>query len=295
MNKKLLLEEIVEKPGEGNEPSDVINLVVHYHADGKKLIAVLKNTATTRDDRYEAALDKMIKAGAKIKVVPYDGAWHPIKYPWHIFGAADYYFHHNKKYISKKAVISDRAVIKGDVVIEDGVKIFENAIINGPVYLGKNTVVANNALVRDSFIGENCVVGFGTEIARSFIGNDVWTHSNYIGDSLIGNNCSFGSGTVTGNLRLDEKNIMVNIGDAKIDSGRNKLGVIMGDNVRCGINTSIMPGVKIGNNCFIGAGIVVPYDLADNSYAYGKVELTVKENNAKLDSNLRTQMKKVLK
>ncbi len=295
MTSNKLLTGIIEKPGEGNEPSDVVNLVVHYHADGKLLTDTLKKTTTSRDDRYEAALDMMIKSGSKIKVVSYEGTWQPIKFPWHIFGAAAYFFGKGEKYISKKASISDRAIIKGDVIIEDGVKIYENAILNGPVYLGKNTIVANNAIVRDSYLGNDCVVGFGTEIARSFLGNGVWTHTNYIGDSIIGNNCSFGSGTVTGNLRLDESPICVNIRGEKLDSGRNKLGLITGDNVRCGINTSFMPGVKIGNNCFIGAGIVIPHDIEDGMFAYGKVELTIKENAAKLDSNLRTQMKKLLK
>jgi len=295
VDEKGLLESIIEKPGEGNEPSDVINLVVHYHADGTKLIENLRQTKSDSDDLYETTIDKMIKAGAKIKVVPYEGPWHPIKYPWHVFDVAAYYFSKGKKYISKNAHISDKAIIKGDVIIEDGVKVFENAIIRGPAYLGKNTVVANNALVRDSYVGEDCVVGFSTEIARSFLGNNVWTHANYIGDSIIGNNCSFGSGAVTGNLRIDEKNISVNISDNKIDSGRNKLGLIMGDNVRCGINTSFMPGIKIGNNCFIGAGIIVGQDIEDNMFVYGKVELIVKENTAELDSNLRAQMKRALK
>lgn len=295
MDKNGLLQGIIEKPGEGNEPSDVINLVVHYHADGTKLIKELKETKSSRDDLYEATLDRMIKNGGRFKVVPYEGEWHPIKFPWHILAAASYYFNKGKKFISPKAHIAESAVIKGDVIIEEGVKIFENAVISGPVYLGKNTVVANNALVRDSYLGEDCVVGFGTEIARSFMGNNVWTHTNYIGDSIIGNNCSFGSGSVTGNLRLDEKNIQVNINGGKMDCGKSKLGVIMGDNVRCGINTSIMPGIKIGNNCFIGAGIIVAQDIDDNMFAYGKTELVIKPNTAKLDSNLRLQMKKALK
>ena len=163
-------------------------------------------------------------------------------------------------------------------MIEEGVKIMDNAVIVGPAYIGKNSVVATNALVRDSHIGENCVIGFGTEIARSHLGNNVWTHTNYIGDSVIGNNVSFGAGTVTGNLRLDEGNIQVNISGEKIDSGMNKFGLVTGDNVRVGINTSFMPGVKIGKNCMIGGGIIVANDVEDNKFVYGKMELVVKDN-----------------
>jgi len=149
--------------------------------------------------------------------------------------------------------------------------------------------------VRCSQIGDDCVIGFGTEVARSHIGDHVWTHTNYIGDSVIGNNCSFGAGTVTGNLRLDEEHISVNIHGEKICSGTNKFGLVTGDNVRCGINTSFMPGVKIGNNCFIGAGIIVAQDVEDDKFVYGKTELTIKDNISKTDLGKREEMEKQLR
>lgn len=47
-------------------------------------------------------------------------------------------------------------------------------------------------------------------------------------------------------------------------------GIIeIGDNVNIGINVIIMPGVKIGNNCIIGAGAVVTKNIPDNSIAVG--------------------------
>ena len=94
-------------------------------------------------------------------------------------------------------------------------------------------------------------------MARSFWGDKVWTHSNYVGDSVIGNNVSFGAGSITGNLRLDEGEITVNLNGEKQRTGVNKLGLICGNNVRVGINTSLMPGLKVGAGSFIGAGIVV--------------------------------------
>ena len=60
-------------------------------------------------------------------------------------------------------------------------------------------------------------------------------------DSIIGNNCGFGAGAICANLRLDEKKI----------EETNKLGAILGDNIRIGVNTSLMPGVKIGSNTMI--------------------------------------------
>lgn len=323
VSKDGLIQSIVEKPGAGKEPSDMINLVLHFHRDGGKLLEFVKKTKSSRDDRYEMAMDAMIKSGSRLKVVPYNGFWQPIKYPWHVISVMNYFLEScpvmtdgcsgcggdcnglndgqdqgcdGDKNCCKSIQIAESATIHSaegaEVYLEDGVRIMDNAVIVGPAYIGKNTIVATNALVRGSHIGANCVIGFGTEVARSYVGENVWTHTNYIGDSIIGDNCSFGAGTVTGNLRLDEANIPVNIQGEKVDSGTNKFGLVTGNGVRCGINTSFMPGIKIGNNCFIGAGITIAQDIEDNKFVYGKTELVIKENKAKLDDKKRQEMKK---
>jgi len=285
------IKKIIEKPGEGKEPSNLINIVVHLHKNPSKLIDHLEKTKSKKDDRYEMALNSMIKAGLKMKALEYTGYWQAIKYPWHISEIWRYYFNKSQKYIKSKD-ISSRAIIKGDVIIEEGVKILEGAIVNGPCYLGENTVIANNALVREAHVGAECVIGFSTEVARSYLGENVWTHSNYIGDSVIGNNCAFGSGTVTGNLRLDEKNVQVNIEGEKVDCGHTKMGLIMGDNVRVGINCSFMPGVKVFPNSMITAGISITSDIPFNSFVKGNFEIEIKENRAKLDKEARNAFKK---
>jgi len=39
-----------------------------------------------------------------------------------------------------------------------------------------------------------------------------------------------------------------------------------------------MPGIKVGSNSFVGAGIVVGQDIPGNSYVTGEWHLKVKEN-----------------
>lgn len=273
---------IIEKPTPGTEPSDLVNIVVHVHHNPKQLFDALKKVKTTKDDRYESALQLLFEKGVQYTAVPYIGFWQPIKYPWHVYNVAQYLFAQEYKKRSRKiaqsASIAQSAKIHGDVIIEDGVKIFDNAVVQGPAYIGKESVIATNALVRSSFLGERCVAGYNTEVARSYCGNDVWTHSNYIGDSIIGNNCSFGAGAITGNLRLDEKNIPVMVNGKRVDSGTQKLGLIAGDGLRCGVNTSFMPGIRVGKNVFVGGGIVVPQDIPDNQFVYGTWTLTTKPN-----------------
>lgn len=45
--------------------------------------------------------------------------------------------------------------------------------------------------------------------------------------------------------------------------------ITIGNNVFIGINSIIMPGVRIGSNCVIGAGSIVSRDIPENSVAFG--------------------------
>lgn len=275
---------IVEKPGPGREPSSLINLVAHYHRDSSRFLEALSQASSTRDDLYETALDALFKGGSFYQAVPYGGFWQAIKYPWHLHGAWRQFFAAAPKQISPSAVIHPTAVISGEVIIADGVKIFPHAVISGPVYLGQGSVVSNNALVRESHLGAGCVVGFNTEITRSYLGKEVWTHSNYIGDSVIGGNVSFGAGSITANLRLDEEEVVFNVLGEKIGSGSNKCGIVCADNVRVGVGVKLMPGTKIGTNVLIASGLVIAEDIPDHSFVSGDWRLKIRPNRFSVDN-----------
>jgi len=87
---------------------------------------------------------------------------------------------------------------------------------------------------------------------------------NYIGDSIVGEHCNFGAGTITANWRFDEQPISVMVNESKLNTGMDKLGAIIGDNCRTGINVSIMPGVKIGPNSIIEPSV----NLTENVSSY---------------------------
>jgi bifunctional UDP-N-acetylglucosamine pyrophosphorylase/glucosamine-1-phosphate N-acetyltransferase len=243
---------IIEKPGEGNEPSDMVNILVHLHSDPSVLLHYITQVKTDHDDVYEQAIDLMCKDRRAIQIVPYSGAWTPIKYPWHVLDVTRFYLDRAEARISPQAKISPHAVIEGKVILEDGVRVMENAVIRGPVYIGKNCVIGNSTLVRTyTHLAAECVVGFSTEIKESYVGEGTQFHMNYAGDSVIGAHCSFGAGTITANWRFDTKNVRVKIGDSMVDTGHDKLGAFIGDNCRTGIQVGILPGVRIGNNAVI--------------------------------------------
>jgi len=90
-------------------------------------------------------------------------------------------------------------------------------------------------------------------------------HLSYIGDSIIGEGCSLGAGTITANLRFDDAVVKSKVRGTLVSSGRRKLGAILGDEVRTGINVSIFPGVKIGPGSWLGPGALVERDVASRA------------------------------
>jgi len=289
------LKHIVEKPEPGEEPGNLVNILVHLHNEPQKLLEHIETVHSTRDDIYERALDNMVRAGHKIKVIPYNDFWAPIKYPWHIFKVMEYFLDRAKPSVPTTARISDKATIEGKVVLGENVKVLENAVIRGPVYIGPNSVIGNNALVRDySHIGSNCVVGYSTEVKHSYIGDNCWFHSNYIGDSVIDDDCSLGAGAVLANFRLDEGNISIEVDGAKVDTSYDKLGAIIGKGCRIGINASLMPGVRVGCNSSVGPHICLDRDLEPNTMVLLKSEHRVLKNETKMSHNKRQKLLKKL-
>jgi len=295
LDKKDLLTGIIEKPGEGKEPSKLVNLVCHIYNDFPKFTKYLQDVKSKKDDKYEVALDAYIKKGkARMLAHPYKGEWRAIKYPWHIIDLMNHYLENQEGKIDRSAKIAKSAVIEGNVIIEKDVQVLHNAVIKGPAYIGEGSIIANNALVRSSMIGKNCVIGYSTEVARSYINHDVWMHSNYLGDSIIDYNVSLGSGTVLGNLRFDEKNVKVNIKKERVDSGTNKLGAIIGSGARFGINASTNPGVKIGKDCFIGGSVLVDRDIPNGKLVLLDQKLKIVDNHSPVSIENRKEMKKKL-
>lgn len=240
--------QVVEKPKE-KQPSEWLKLVLDYFPRIEEFIAALKSTQSLRDDVYEQALNQL----GNLSLVKADGYFQPLKYPWQILDLAQLILtHYLKPQTHPSAQIHKTAVIEGLVQIEAGVRIMPYAIIKGPVYLGKQVIIGDHALVRNSLIEANSVVGYKSEIVRSYVGPNNNFHANYVGDSVIEADCNLGSGATLANLRFDKKEII---------PGRNKLGAIMAQASQLGVNVSVMPGVSLGAKAIVGSGLVLAKSL----------------------------------
>ena len=253
VNDDQTLADIIEKPGPENTPSDLVNIVYHMFRKPDQFQDLIKqiNDGIESDDVYEQALAELIKNGGKIKVHPYKGQWQAVKYPWHAYDKFKMYVENSQAKIDPSADIHPTAVIEGHVIIDANAKVDANAVIKGPAYIGANTIVGVGALINQSFIEHDCVIGFNTEVSRSVIQEYSTTHGGFLGDSIIGTNVWLAHGVVTANMRLDKQPI----------KDRAKLGVMIGDNAVIGIGVTFMPGVKVGANATIMPSTIIKSDI----------------------------------
>lgn len=270
---------IVEKPDPAAVPSDMVAVVCDYFPSADVLLRALAQVSSANDDTFEHALQYLLEQSTPFRFLRYEGFWGYIKYPWHVLRVTNHLLSALPSHRGKNVTIDPTAMLQGEVYCEDGVRILEHAKIIGPVYLGAGTIVGNGTMIRESIIGAGCVVGFGTEITRSYIGNQCWFHKNYIGDSVLSDEVYFGAGAVTANYRLDGGIIKSMIGEQKIMTDISKLGTMIGRNVHIGVNVSLLPGVKIGQDSFVSSGVVLDADLPVRSFcALQKGMYIVKEN-----------------
>jgi len=224
-------------------------------------------------------IDLNLLDGLPLELLPDIDALQKLTYPWELLILLRKRLEDKitESRIAEGAQINRMVHIEGPVWIENGVVIHPFSVIIGPTYIGENVTVGNFAQVRNSFIGKECLVGERTSVVRSFIGGECAFHRNYLGDSLLAKGVDMGGGTTTANRRLDRRNVVTTLGDSRVDTGMERLSVIIGSGTKFGTTCQIMPGVKIGRHCIVGPRAVLYTDLADNMRCKVKQELQVEQ------------------
>lgn len=121
------------------------------------------------------------------------------------------------------------------------------AYLGAPCIIGPETEVRHCAFIRGSaLVGAHCVVGNSVELKNVILFDNVQTpHYNYVGDSILGYRSHMGAGSITSNVKSD-KTLVVVKGKTSIETGRKKMGAILGDYVEIGCNSVLNPGTVIG-------------------------------------------------
>ena len=182
------------------------------------------------------------------------------------------------------AALNDTNRTVGDhaIFVEEGAEV-NFAIINaseGPVYIGKNSVVLEGSMIKGPFaLCDHGVVKMGAKIypkttvgryskAGGEINNCILSdysnkgHEGDLGNSVIGQWCNLGADTNNSNLKNNYAEVkMWHYGSESFEnSGLQFCGLIMGDHSKCGINSMFNTGTVIGVSANIfGSGFLRPY------------------------------------
>jgi UDP-N-acetylglucosamine diphosphorylase/glucosamine-1-phosphate N-acetyltransferase len=264
------LKSIIEKPEK--PPSNLINAGVYKF--GREAFEFMKKTKKSARGEYEITdtIVDMVEAGNKFEVVVMD-YWRDVGYPWQLIDVNEEYMENIETDI--QGVTEDGVTIRGKVQIGEGTRVYNGTYIKGPAVIGKNCQIGPICYIRDnSVVGDNCGIGRFVEVKNSIIMNGTkMEHHTYVGDSVIGESCNFGAGTKCANLRFDDATVKMVVKGEKMDSGRRKLGTIMGSEAKTGVNCVLMPGVKIGNRAITGPNAIIYKDVPNNRIVVVKQEL----------------------
>lgn len=245
-----------------NPPSNLANAGL-YLLDSRMFPVIEKLEPSPRGE-YEitAALQTFIDMGNELACEEIS-SWQNLSYPWDLLKANSRLLESLSGEIAGK---TEQVHVSGALSLGKNSIIKAGAYIEGPVVIGENCLIGPNCYLRPgTVIGNNCHIGSFVEIKNSIImDNSKVPHLNYIGDSIVGQGCNFGAGSKVANLRLDEKEITVK----DVATGSKKLGAMIGDNVKIGINACINVASLIGNNTFIGPGAKVSGEIQPYSRIY---------------------------
>ena len=192
-----------------------------------------------------------------------------VEYPWEVLPKiSDYILK-----LGETLSLEEYEKKDDNIWIAKSASVAETAYIKGPVIIGENAEIRHCAFIRgNAIVGNGAVVGNSTELKNVVLFNKVQVpHYNYVGDSILGYKAHMGAGAITSNVRSDKKLVKIKSKDKVIETGRKKVGAMIGDMVEIGCGSILNPGTVIGKN--------------SNIYPLSSVRIVVPENSVYKNQN----------
>ena len=145
----------------------------------------------------------------------------------------------------------------GAVIIDSGVSIYGQTYIEGPAFIGANTIINPLTKIKNTIIGQKCKIG--GELDSSIIqGYTNKVHDGHLGNSFLGEWVNLGAGTTNSNLKNNYSPVKVHINDELVDSKSLHVGCFVGDHDKTAIGTIINTGSVIGTASMIASYGFIP-------------------------------------
>jgi bifunctional UDP-N-acetylglucosamine pyrophosphorylase/glucosamine-1-phosphate N-acetyltransferase len=246
---------VIEKPEE--PPSNRINTgAYHFPAEAQSWLDVGES------ERGELELTDVLERTCDafaVSAVTFE-RWLDVGRPWELLAATEWKLEALEGRIEGE--VHEDAVLEGAVVVEEGARVRSGVVIEGPALVREGATVGPNAYVRGAtVVGEGGKVGHAVEVKNSILMEGATVgHLSYVGDSVLGRDVNFGAGTTVANLRHDGESVKLTVKGERVSTGRRKLGVVLGDEVKTGINASLNAGVVLSEGTRVRPGEVVTRD-----------------------------------
>jgi UDP-N-acetylglucosamine diphosphorylase/glucosamine-1-phosphate N-acetyltransferase len=257
-----IVKRIIEKPTLGELSSNLVNAGLYVFS--LEIFNEIKKTKASIRGEWELtdAVSLLIEDGKEVlasKIKEFD--WMDTGRPWDLLEANSWALKRMKHEIY--GTVENGAHLVGPVTVAKTARVRSGAYIEGPSFIGEGSDIGPNCYIRPfTSVGKNVRIGNACEVKNSIVMDRTNVgHLSYVGDSILCEHCNLAAGTIIANLRLDEGHVKMLVKDKVVDTGRRKLGAILGDEVKTGINALFMPGVKVGPRSWVGSNFTVHRDV----------------------------------
>ena len=170
-------------------------------------------------------------------------------YPWEVLAELESFILE----LGKKLDPNEYDKKGDDIWIHKTPQIAPTVSIIGPAIICERAELRHSAFIRGSvIIGRRSIAGNSCEFKNSVLFDDVQTpHYNYVGDSVLGHRSHMGASSLTSNVKSDKSLVKIHLGNEDLETGRKKVGAILGDYVEVGCGSVLNPGTVVGKNSII--------------------------------------------
>lgn len=223
--------DIREKPPDYAIESNLINAGIY--AFGPEVFDAIRGT----EGHGELALTATLREGldeSPVRAVTFDSPWLDVTRPWDLLSVNGRLLDRAAVGGKSSATVHEHAVVSDATAVGDDTTVMPGAAVLHGTAIGDNVHVGANAVIRNSLVLSDVVIGAGAVLYDCVIG----------ANTRVGPNVTVGGGAA--DVLLEDE----------VHRGV-RFGGMIGDNTTVGAAASIAPGTLLGNDADVGGGSVV--------------------------------------